>query len=353
MRTLVITLLTLGDPGRLTGGYLYHRRLAELAPRHGVRVGFISLPELPFPLPAIGSLGLAGRVARAGADALVLDSIAAGFAGPWLALRGPAIPVVGMLHQPPGGIDHGRLRKAVQSAMDRLAYRHAGLLVAASESLREELAAGGVPRERIRVVPPGRDVCASATPAPDLRMGRRAALLCVSNWLERKGILELLEALAQLPEGAATLHLVGDDRADRRYAYRVRLRLSRPDLARRVVVHGPVSRESVAGLYRAADLFVLPSFREPFGTVYGEAMAAGLPVVGWSAGNLPFLADGGREGLLVRPGDIAGLARAILQLVDDEQMRRQMGVAAAKRALSRPTWEESAGMFFQFVREVA
>ena len=43
-------------------------------------------------------------------------------------------------------------------------------------------------------------------------------------------------------------------------------------------------------LYRSADVFVLPSYREPYGTVYGEAMAAGLPVVGWRAGNLPNLA---------------------------------------------------------------
>ena len=58
----------------------------------------------------------------------------------------------------------------------------------------------------------------------------------------------------------------------------------------------------MAALYRDADVFVLPSLREPYGTVYGEAMAAGLPVVGWRAGNLPHLAGHGREGLLVEPG---------------------------------------------------
>jgi glycosyltransferase involved in cell wall biosynthesis len=46
------------------------------------------------------------------------------------------------------------------------------------------------------------------------------------------------------------------------------------------MVHGPVPAEQVAVLYREADVFVLPSLREPFGTVWGEAMAAGLPVVG-------------------------------------------------------------------------
>jgi hypothetical protein len=46
---LVASLLTLGSPHQLTGGYLYHLRLAELAPRHGARIELVSLP---FPLPA-------------------------------------------------------------------------------------------------------------------------------------------------------------------------------------------------------------------------------------------------------------------------------------------------------------
>src|SRR5690606_36877101 len=130
-------------------------------------------------------------------------------------------------------------------------------------------------------------------PPADLRRGRRVALLCVGNWVERKGTLDLLEALALLPPDAAALHLVGRTDVDPRYAARVERRVARGDPAGRVVVHGPVARERVAQLYRSADVFVLPSYREPYGTVYGEAMAAGLPVVGWRAGNLPNLARDG------------------------------------------------------------
>jgi glycosyltransferase involved in cell wall biosynthesis len=120
----------------------------------------------------------------------------------------------------------------------------------------------------------------------------------------------------------------------------------------RVVVHGPLPRETVAALYRDADVFVLPSTREPYGTVYGEAMAAGLPVVGWRAGNLPHLAEDGREGLLITPGNIEGLARALQMLGNDEQLRRDLGQAAARRALERPTWEESAAVLFRTIHEV-
>jgi glycosyltransferase involved in cell wall biosynthesis len=346
-RILTVSLVTLGDPGRLTGGYRYHRRMAELAPACGASVEFVSFPDRPFPLPALAGPAV---VRRARGDVLVLDSIAAAFLSPWPARR----PVVGSLHQPPGGIDHGPARRALQARLDRRAWRRARLLVVASQALGAELAAQGFPADRLRVVPPGRDLPAPADrPPADLRRGRRASLLCVANWVERKGILELLEATARLPGPLATLHLAGDDRADPGYAARVRARLARPDLAGRVVAHGPLSAEEVAALYRDADIFALPSLREPFGTVWGEAMAAGLPVVGWRAGNLPHLAGDGREGLLAAPGDVAGLSRALRRLTTDEELRRRLGAAAARRAADRPTWARSAELFFAALREAA
>jgi glycosyltransferase involved in cell wall biosynthesis len=352
-RTLRVALLTLGDPGRLTGGYLYHRRMAELAPRHETWIDFVSFPDWPFPLAACKATAVLRRAKRLGSQAIVLDSIAAAFLGPLALVKEPDLPLIGMLHQPPGGIDHGAWRTAFQAHLDRWAYPRCRLLMAASDALAEQLVAEGLPPDRLRIVPPGRDVAGEpAAPPGDLRRGRRAAFLCVGNWIERKGIDCLLEAFAALSDDAATLHLVGDDRAERRYAARIRTLLAGPELAGRVVVHGSVSREQVAALYQAADVFVLPSFKEPYGTVYGEAMAAGLPVVGWRAGNLPYLADDGREGLLLEPGDLTGLTMALRHLAESPKLRARLGEAAQRRALSRPTWEDSAALFFGTIREV-
>src|SRR5688500_8367166 len=219
-RILTVSLVTLGDPGRLTGGYRYHRRMAELAPACGAEVRFVSFPDHPFPLPALAGPAVLRQTRTA--DVLALDSIAAAFLAPWL-LRRPPAPVVGSLHQPPGGIDHGPPRRGVQAPLDRLAWRRARLLLVASQALGDELTAQGYPPERLRVVPPGRDLpAAPAGPPPGLRQGRRAAVASVGNWVERKGFLELLEAVARLPDGLATLHLAGDDRADPGYGARVR-----------------------------------------------------------------------------------------------------------------------------------
>jgi glycosyltransferase involved in cell wall biosynthesis len=350
---LVLPLITLGDPRRLSGGYLYHLRMADAARAHGARMPFVSFPEWPFPLAALRGPVVLRRSEKLGASALLLDSIAAAFAGAAFALRRHGVPVIAVLHQPPGGIDHGVVRETVQAPLDRLAFRRADLLIAASDHLAEQLVEAGFPSSRIRVVPPGRDVALPpGGPPPDLRRGRRVAYLTVANWLPRKGILELLEAFVRLPADAGTLHLAGDESADTRYAQRVWARLAETDLTGRVVVHGSVALEDVAALYRAADVFVLPASREPYGTVWGEAMAFGLPVVGWRAGNLPYLAEDRREGLLVEAGDTEALTRALMRLALDGDMRARLGAAAKRRALSRPTWEASAALFFAAIREV-
>jgi glycosyltransferase involved in cell wall biosynthesis len=185
-----------------------------------------------------------------------------------------------------------------------------------------------------------------------LRSGRKAALLCIGNWIPRKGIADLLEAVSRLPPEVATLHLVGDNQVNRRYTRSIHARLQRIELRDRVVNHGWKPPHEVARMYAAADVFVLPSIREPYGTVYGEAMAAGLPVVGWRAGNLPYLARNGVDGLIVPTGDSEGLTRALLTICADESLRSRMASAAQKRARGFPTWEETAMTFFGRLREL-
>jgi glycosyltransferase involved in cell wall biosynthesis len=350
---LALPLITLGDPRRLSGGYLYHLRMADAAPAHEARIRFLSFPAWPFPLAALRGPALLRRTEELRASAVLLDSIAAAFTGPALAMRRLGVPLIAVLHQPPGGINHSTVRTWAQAPLDLLALRRADLLLAASDHLAEQLVEAGLAESRIQVVPPGRDVASPPEgPVRDLRNGRRAAFLSVANWLPWKGILELLEAFARLPADAGTLHLVGDESADASYRARVQSRLAEGDLIGRVVTHGPLPLKDVAALYTATDVFVLPASREAYGTVWGEAMAFGLPVVGWRAGNLPHLAEDRREGLLVEPGDIAALSQALMQLALDADMRTRLGAAAKRRALSRPTWEASAALFFAAVRRV-
>ena len=244
--------------------------------------------------------------------------------------------------------------------MDKALYNRCELLIAASSALGHELAVvHGLRAERICVVEPGSDVpidhsAGSSTPGDDLRMGRRIALLSVGNWLPNKGVLELLEAFAALPTGHATLHLAGRADLDRPYAARVEARLRAPDLASRVVVHGTLTREEVGRLYGGADVFVLLSYAETYGTVFGEALAAGVPTVGWRSGNLPNLIEDGREGCLVAPGDIAALSADPGTAVHGRRVACRVACRGASDAARQlPTWDDAADAFFDALSRLA
>ena len=107
------------------------------------------------------------------------------------------------------------------------------------------------------VVEPGCDLPA-ASPPVEMRAGRRAALLSVANWYPNKGVLELLDAFAALPEEMATLHLAGRVDVDPVYSdTRAAPAWRGPTWLGRVIVHGGVDIPTVAGLYAGADAFAL------------------------------------------------------------------------------------------------
>jgi glycosyltransferase involved in cell wall biosynthesis len=341
--------VTLGDPNRRTGGYRYHRMMAAAAADHRAEMRFASVPALPWPVTAAAAARTL-RAAEPDSDAILLDSIAAAFAAPWIArIRTPVIAVV---HQPAGGLQGGRVRRGAQRRLDGIGYRAAAGVIAAAETLVRDLREVGVPADRIVLVPPGCDVPDGGGPNLDLRRGRVVSVLCVANWTPPKGILELAEAFATLPQDVATLWLVGDPDVDRRYAEHVHRRIAAADLRDRVVVRGSVPVEEVGRFYRSADVFALCSFADAYGTAWAEAMAAGLPVVGWRAGNLPRLAEHGREALMAEPGDVADLASALLAVSTDQRLRERLAEGARRRAETLPTWRASADRFFAAVREL-
>jgi glycosyltransferase involved in cell wall biosynthesis len=91
-------------------------------------------------------------------------------------------------------------------------------------------------------------------------------------------------------------------------------------------------RRDVAALLHLADVVVLTSLWEGLPQVFGQAMAAGRPVVAtWVDGAAEAIAHG-ETGLLYAPGDALGMAQGVLRLLHDPQRRQAMGAAAKKRA---------------------
>src|SRR5438093_8323108 len=109
MRMLEVCLVTLGSPQQLTGGYLYHLRMAERAGQFGADLTFVSVAEGGW-ARQVASGVRAMRTARAG-DVIVVDSIVA---APVAVSPAWSRPLAAMVHQPPGGMEGGAAARRVR-----------------------------------------------------------------------------------------------------------------------------------------------------------------------------------------------------------------------------------------------
>jgi glycosyltransferase involved in cell wall biosynthesis len=120
-------------------------------------------------------------------------------------------------------------------------------------------------------------------------------------------------------------------------------RLASPEAGARTIFFDALPHPQLAERYRGAAIFVFPSvWNEPFGIPLIEAMAAGIPVVATRGGGFPEIVEHGKTGLLVRRGEAAELAEAIMRLLKDGDLRRSMGAAGRQRVLERFSWERIA-----------
>lgn len=116
-------------------------------------------------------------------------------------------------------------------------------------------------------------------------------------------------------------------------------------VADRIKFLGRIPRGAVEQHYAAADVFCFPSFREPMGGVFFEAMAHGLPIITAANGGPDFLIDDscGIKVPVTTPDDFArGIAEAIRKLAMDPSLRHEMGNGARARLKSFGSWDDKA-----------
>jgi glycosyltransferase involved in cell wall biosynthesis len=112
-------------------------------------------------------------------------------------------------------------------------------------------------------------------------------------------------------------------------------------LCNRVFFRGQLPHNALSTYLREAAISVQPSVWEPFGITVVEAMASGLPVVASRVGGLPEVIEDGSSGILVEPDNANDLATALLVLLDNITLRREMGRAARLRAEQKFSWDDA------------
>jgi glycosyltransferase involved in cell wall biosynthesis len=152
---------------------------------------------------------------------------------------------------------------------------------------------------------------------------RRDRILVVTRMVERKGVQHLVEAMAGLETGWE-LCIAGDG------PYLPTVKQLAQERGVPATFLGFVGREDLPALYGSAKIFVFPSLQENFPMVLLEAMSAGCAVV---TSTVPGCAEvAGDAGVLVEPGDVSGLRRALARLLADEDAVAQLGRKGLERA---------------------
>jgi len=227
------------------------------------------------------------------------------------------------------------------NSLSRWKHRQVDCFIAASEAIRRMLIADGIPAETVVTVHEGIDVeHVLAAPPVDVHaafwlphhapvVGNVAALV------PHKGQRHLIEAA----------HLVVREMPDVRFLILGEGEL-RDQLERLIRDHHlekhvlmPGFRADVLGCIKRFDLFAMSSVTEGLGTSVLDAMACSRAVVATRAGGLPEIVEDGRTGVLVEPRDHGAMAHAIVRLLKDDTLCRQMGEAGLARVAERFTVE--------------
>ena len=242
------------------------------------------------------------------------------------------------------------------NAFSRWKYRQVDAFICASDAIRQMLVGDGVSVDRAVTVHEGIDVDRiDAAPRVNVHealwLPHGAPLVGnVAALVPHKGQRYLIEAahlvVQKVPD--ARFVILGEGELREHLEHLVR----EHHLEKHVLLPG--FRTDVIGCVKGFDLFVMSSVTEGLGTSLLDAMACRTAIVGTKAGGIPEVVAPGETGLLVEPRSAKGLADAIIRLLQDPALRRQMAEAGYARVRNRFTVErmvaETAAVYERIAR---
>jgi glycosyltransferase involved in cell wall biosynthesis len=229
----------------------------------------------------------------------------------------------------------------------RWALKRSDALVGVSQFIARSLVENGYPARKTHVVLNAIEPAAwdfRLDPGPvrrELGIPSGAPVVaCAARLFRGKGQDDVIRAIPLVRREFPSVRvlIIGqDDRQAMRTSFTAELKALAGDLGVLDQVIFTGQRADMAGLLAACDVFALPSFEEPFGLVFLEALAMKKPVVALNNGGTPEVVEHGLSGLLSEPGDQAALAAHLLTLLRDPALRSRMGEHGRRHVEARFT----------------
>lgn len=216
-------------------------------------------------------------------------------------------------------------------ALERAAFARASHICTRSELVRVSIIEEyGVAPEKVTAV--GSGVNFAGLPQPvQHRETATPTVLFIGKEFYRKGGDLLLKAFAQARQEVPGARL--------KMVTAVPIPSAFPDTGVESI-QATWNRQTIAALYRSADLFVLPARLETWGDVLLEAMSYGLPCIGVTGQAMEEIVDHESTGLIVPAEDVAALAQSLVRLLTDARLRGRMGQQARLKVEENYQWPD-------------
>jgi len=257
-------------------------------------------------------------------------------------------PLVTTVHEPKPTI-HTLPRvlvlNPIQSANTRLVMKFSDKIIVHGHKHEDYLTANKVPRHKIRVVPHG-DFSFFARQAGKETDSQGSNILFFGKVTPYKGIEYLIQAAKIIEQQfpGVTITIAGEG-GFARYE-----KLIHGD--RHFVVHNRfISDEEVGELFSKASVVVLPYVDGSQSSIISIAGTFKKPVVATNVGNFSEMIQDEKTGFIVPPRDINALAEAIIKLLSDEKLRRELGENAYEMVRGKFSWDDIAGQALQVYDE--
>ena len=242
-----------------------------------------------------------------------------------------------------------RTRLLLEKWLDGYAVRHVRDIVAISPYVLEEYRG----RSSARFHRIDNPLAPEFFTIPNLEFANEHRLLYAGTIDERKNVLDLLRALSMVRQRIPAVQLrVAGRTTSPPYAEKVQRFVAEQGLTSNVTFLGLLDKEQLLQEYARCSAVVLASRQETMPMAVIEAMAAAKPVVATRVGGVSELVEDGNSGYTVAPGDVEGMARRILELLDSAPLRWRMGERARQLA-GRFHLETVAAQYRQLYYQVA
>ncbi len=270
------------------------------------------------------------------------------------------VPTVATIHHPMT-VDRRLAVQSTRSYLKKLKYlrwysfigmqkrvaRKLPRIITVSAFSRDDIVrAFGIPADRFSIVPNGINMD-RFHPLPGIEREPDRLIVTNSADMALKGLYYLLVAVHQVAQvRPVKLTVIGQPKENGG----VEKLVKKLGIGHLITFTGRVSDEKFLEHYAQASVAVVPSLYEGFGLPVGEAMACGLPVITTTGGALPEVA--GHAAKLVPPADADALSHAIIELLDNPDLRDTLGAAGYKRIQEMFTWKQAAIRTVAAYREV-